>query len=77
MLKLGTLRWKGRCRRHPRFDPGDGEGAIKGGCAQCHSLLEIYRQHKRLVEMMRAFRPVRDRTRKQTPDQLRQRSLFD
>ena len=61
MLKIGTLRWKGRCGRHPMYDPADGEGAIRGGCNRCQALLEIYRQHQRLIEMMLAFGPARER----------------
>jgi hypothetical protein len=78
MLKIGTLKWKGRCGKHPRFDPEQGEGAIRGGCIRCYALLDIYRQHKRLIEMMRAFGPMRERTRlKQSPIHDRQTSLFD
>lgn len=76
MLKLGTLRWKGRCKRHPRYDPVDGEAAIRGGCEKCHALLEIYAQHRQLVEMLRAFGPVRDRARR-TDEESLQRNLFD
>jgi hypothetical protein len=61
MLKIGTLRWKGRCGRHPQYDPHDGEGAIRGGCARCYALLEIHRNHRHLLEMMRAFGPAKER----------------
>ncbi len=77
MLKLGTLRWKGRCSRHPRYDPGEGEGAIRGGCDRCRALLEIYDQHQRLLKLMRSFGPIRDRGVRKEPDADRQRSLFD
>ena len=78
MLKLGTVRWNGRCKRHPRYDPVDGEGAIRGGCQRCMQLLEIYRQHKQLVEMMRTFGPVPQRKVKEPPARdNRQGSLFD
>jgi hypothetical protein len=76
MLKLGTLRWKGRCKRHPRYDPADGEGAIKGGCERCRQLLEIYVQHKRLVALMRAFGPARDQKDSRTTGDDRQQLLF-
>ncbi|MBS1876178.1 MAG: hypothetical protein JSU00_23395 [Acidobacteria bacterium] len=78
MLKIGTLRWKGRCGRHPMYDPAEGEGAIRGGCTRCQALLEIHRQHLRLVEMMRAFGPAREKPVK--PARLLdefQPSLFD
>jgi hypothetical protein len=78
MLKIGTLRWKGRCGRHPHFDPHDGEGAIRGACSRCYGLLEIHRQHVKLVEMMRAFGPVRDKPQPpEHPLHEHQPSLFD
>lgn len=77
MLTLGTLRWRGRCSRHPTFDPCDGEGAIRGACARCYALLEIYTQHRRLVELIRAFGPMRDRPTVKVLDDSRQASLFD
>jgi hypothetical protein len=76
MLKLGTLRWKGRCKRHPKYDPSDGEGAIKGGCERCRQLFEIHLQHKRLIAMIRAFGPVRDQKETATPVDDRQQRLF-
>ena len=78
MLKLGTLRWKGRCKRHPRYDPAEGEGAIRGACHSCARLLEIYRHHKALLEMMRAFGPFRHRKKRLPPKQEdRQANLFE
>ena len=76
MLKLGTLRWKGRCKRHPKYDPAEGEGAIKGGCERCLQLFEIHLQHKRLVAMIRAFGPARDVKQSGPPADDRQQNLF-
>ena len=76
MLKLGTLRWKGKCARHPAYDPVDGEAAIKGACKRCYSLLDIYIQHRRLVDMIRGFGPMREKQNK-GPQELPQLSLFD
>jgi hypothetical protein len=78
MLKIGTLRWKGRCGRHPQFDPNDGEGAIRGGCARCYALLDIHRSHRRLLELMRAFGPPKERPARTKPSiDEHQPSLFD
>jgi hypothetical protein len=76
MLTIGTLRWKGRCSRHPQYDPVDGEAAIRGACQRCYSLLEIYAQHRKLVELMRSFGPVRERPVKRESED-NQPSLFD
>ena len=80
MLKIGTRRWKGRCARHPQYDPHDGEGGIRGACKRCYALLEIYEQHRRLMELMRTFGPMRERVANAALDgwnDPRQRSLFD
>ncbi len=80
MLKLGTLRWKGRCSRHPRYDPAeDGEGGIRGGCPRCLGLLEIHQQHRKLREMLRQFGSLRERPHVKTEpvSDARQRGLFE
>jgi len=53
MVKLGTVRFKGRCDRHPGFHPHDGIGGVRGGCKRCQLLLEIHDSHTRLVELIR------------------------
>jgi hypothetical protein len=56
MLKIGSIRWKGRCHKHPAYNPEfDGLGGIRGGCKRCELLLEIYTQHGGLVRLMREF----------------------
>ena len=36
-------RVKAKCDRHPRYNPErDGRGGIKGGCATCFSLYDLY-----------------------------------
>jgi hypothetical protein len=58
VLKIGSVRWRGKCPRHPRFDPYmDGPGAIRGACEKCTLLLEIHARHKEMVAMMRRFAP--------------------
>lgn len=53
MVTLGTVRFKGRCDRHPGYNPLDGMGGIIGGCRNCQLLLEIHDAHGRLVELIR------------------------
>jgi hypothetical protein len=58
MLKIGAVRWRGKCSRHPMFDPSEeGRGAVKGGCARCMSLVEICELHQRMLALMRTFAP--------------------
>jgi hypothetical protein len=56
MLKIGAIRWKGRCHKHPGYAPEiDGRGGIKGGCHRCELLLDIYMHHTALVRAIREF----------------------
>ncbi|HYA18126.1 MAG TPA: hypothetical protein VEF06_11700 [Bryobacteraceae bacterium] len=77
MLKIGSVRWRGKCPRHPRFDPYiDGPGAIRGGCEKCTLLLEIHNRHVEMVAMMRKFTPPQPPRRKSTNAASRQQNLF-
>ncbi len=79
MLKIGTVKWKGRCARHPMYDPdADGPGAIKGGCVRCQDLFTIYENHQRTLKLMRAFGSAVERRRQPAadPNAGRQQSLF-
>ena len=56
MLKIGVVRWKGRCSKHPRYSPEiDGQGGVVGGCQRCSMLLDIHTHHSRLVRAIRDF----------------------
>ena len=63
MVKLGTISFKGRCDRHPGFDPHDGRGGIRGGCKRCELLLEIHETHARLTDLIRKARNEMDAVR--------------
>jgi len=68
MLKIGAVRWRGKCSRHPMFDPFEGgRGAVKGGCPRCATLVEIYELHQKMLSMMRTFIPPPVKKRKK-PD---------
>jgi hypothetical protein len=72
MLKIGVVRWRGKCSRHPSFDPCfDVPGAIKGGCARCEALVEIYDLHRRMVALMRGFAPPV--VKEKSPDRFEER----
>ncbi len=79
MLKLGTVKWQGKCARHPRFDPdSDGPGAIRGGCPRCLDLLAIFESHRHTLKLMREFGSASVRRKPAPVDPLagRQQSLF-
>ena len=80
MLKLGSVRWKGRCGKHPGYDPEmDGLGGIRGGCRRCEMLLEIWTHHSKMVRLMREFgsRENPKQRRDEPADTGRQMSLLD
>jgi hypothetical protein len=53
MLKFGSIRFRAKCSRHPSYNPAlEGEEAIRGACPKCHLLLEIYRAHRQLIDLM-------------------------
>ena len=80
MLKIGIVKWRGKCSKHPGFDPySDGRGAIRGGCSRCEALLEIYALHSKMIGLMRQFNPPdpKKTARKPNDDSHLQESLFD
>ncbi len=78
MLKIGIVRWRGKCGRHPRYDPYlDGVGGIKGGCPKCTMLRDIYECHQKMVSMMRTFSPPPPPKKKVNIDDELQTNLFD
>ena len=80
MIKVGSIRWKGRCHKHPAYNPEiDGLGGIRGGCQRCEALLDIFTTHAKLVRLMREFGSRADLKTKIVPnsDSDRQLSLLD
>jgi len=66
MLKIGAVRWRGKCPRHPMFDPFEGgRGAVRGGCSRCTSLVEICEAHQKMLALMRTFAPPIEKKRKE------------
>ncbi len=77
MLKIGTVKWQGKCAKHPKFSPSsDGPQAIRGECQRCQDLMTIYENHQRTLRLMRTFTPLA--RKKKTPDPItaRQQNLF-
>ncbi len=65
MLKIGSVRWRGKCPRHPRFDPYmDGRGAIRGSCEKCTALCDIHSHHVQMLALMRGFPPPQSARRR-------------
>jgi hypothetical protein len=78
VLKIANVRWKGRCSKHPKYDPRlDGEAGIRGGCQRCYALLAIYDQHHALMTALREFGSSAERKRAAVARPDNQPSLFD
>jgi len=79
VLKLGSIRFRARCTRHPAYDPANGgEFAIRGGCKRCEQLLELFKAHAHFVALARQVKNLaeEERPRHDDPDDDRQASLF-
>jgi hypothetical protein len=77
MLKIGSIRWRGKCSRHPRFDPYlDGQGGIKGGCERCQLLAEIHKLHGQMLATMKRFSPPQPTRRRREEISDLQANLF-
>ncbi len=70
-VKIRSRKFDGRCARHKRYNPAiDGRGGIKGGCARCNLLFEIWETSLQLNKLIRKFDPQYDdlgRTREPEP----------
>jgi hypothetical protein len=69
MLKIGAVRWRGKCSRHPMFDPFEGgRGGVKGGCPKCNSLVDICEMHQKMLALMRTFAPPPVKKKRMNPE---------
>jgi len=60
-LKIRSRKFDGRCAKHKRYNPAvDGRGAIRGGCARCNLLCEIWEASLKLNQLIRKFDPSHD-----------------
>ena len=60
-LKIRARKFDGRCARHKAYNPAvDGLGGIRGACARCTLLFEIWEASLRLNKLIRTFDPSHD-----------------
>lgn len=60
-MKIRSRKFNGRCARHKRYNPAvDGRGAIRGGCARCNLLFDIWESSLKLNQLIRKFDPGHD-----------------
>ena len=64
-MKIRARKFEGRCSRHKRYNPAvDGPGAIRGACARCSLLFEIWEASLHLNALIRRFDPSHDDLRR-------------
>lgn len=60
-MKIRSRKFDGRCAKHKRYNPAvDGRGGIRGGCARCELLADIWETAIQLNQMIRRFDPAYD-----------------
>ncbi len=60
-MKIRSRKFEGRCAKHKGYNPGvDGQGGIRGGCARCQLLLEIWQTSIKLNQLIRKYDPSHD-----------------
>ena len=60
-MKIRSRKFDGRCAKHKRYNPAvDGLGAIRGNCARCTLLFEIWAASLHLNKLIRKFDPNHD-----------------
>jgi hypothetical protein len=60
-LKVRSRKFEGRCARHKRYNPAvDGRAGIRGACARCNLLCEIWESSLKLNQLIRRFDPNHD-----------------
>jgi hypothetical protein len=60
-VKIRSRKFNGRCSKHKSYNPAvDGVGGIRGGCARCELLFEIWETSLTLNRLIRKFDPGHD-----------------
>jgi hypothetical protein len=64
-MKIRSRKFDGRCAKHKRYNPAvDGRGGVKGGCARCELLVDIWEASLKLNQLIRRFDPSHDDLKK-------------
>jgi hypothetical protein len=60
-VKIRSRKFNGRCSKHKGYNPAvDGVGGIRGACARCELLFEIWETSLTLNRLIRKFDPSHD-----------------
>lgn len=60
-MKIRSRKFDGRCAKHKSYSPAvDGRGGIRGACARCSLLADIWEASLHLNQLIRRFDPNHD-----------------
>jgi hypothetical protein len=59
MIKIRTVSFRGRCARHPDYNPTHESQTPVDRCASCDLLFKISQAHRDLVSLIQSFGPRR------------------
>ena len=60
-MKIRSRKFNGRCSRHRGYNPAvDGRGGIRGACARCSLLADIWETSLKLNQLIRKYDPGYD-----------------
>ncbi|MEI9974775.1 MAG: hypothetical protein WDO73_23660 [Ignavibacteriota bacterium] len=66
-LKVRSRKFEGRCARHKGYNPAvEGRGGIRGACARCTLLCDIWESSLQLNQLIRKFDPNHDDIKRPT-----------
>lgn len=64
-MRVRSRKFEGRCAKHKRYNPAvDGRGGIRGACARCTLLCDIWEASLKLNQLIRRFDPQYDDARR-------------
>ena len=67
-MKIRSRKFDGRCARHKGYNPAvDGRGGIRGACARCSLLCDIWESSLKLNQLIRKFDPNFDDLQRPVP----------
>lgn len=67
-MKIRSRKFDGRCAKHKSYNPAvDGRGGIRGACARCGLLADIWETSLKLNSLIRKFDPSYDDVQKPVP----------
>jgi hypothetical protein len=60
-MKIRSRKFDGRCAKHKSYNPAvDGRGGIRGNCARCGLMADIWETSLQLNQLIRKFDPSHD-----------------